>query len=89
MSGSRGGGGGGDRGPDPPGKSQKYRVLSNTGLDLLENHKATKPAFHDGPSMACHFASDPVMPPAFSGISILSPPYQLKKNIFIVELDPL
>ena len=42
-----GGSSGGTDGPDPPGKSQKYRVFSITGLDLLENHKATMPAFHD------------------------------------------
>ena len=30
----------------PPEKSQKY---SNTGLDPLKNHKATKPAFNVGP----------------------------------------
>ena len=34
MCGSRGGGG--DRGSGPPEKSQKYRVLSNTGLDPLK-----------------------------------------------------
>ena len=27
--------------------------LSNTGLDYLKNHKATKHAFNVGPSMAC------------------------------------
>ena len=30
-------GGGGDRGPDPPEKSQKYRFFSNTGPDPLKN----------------------------------------------------
>ena len=44
--------GGGDRGSGPPGKSQKYSFFSNTGPDPLENHKATKPAFHDRPSLA-------------------------------------
>ena len=44
MRGYRGGWGGG-RGPDP-------YPLSNTGLDPLENHKATKPAFNVGPSSA-------------------------------------
>ena len=39
------GGGGGGRGPDPSGKLQSYKFLSNTGPDPLENHKATKPAF--------------------------------------------
>ena len=47
------GGGGGVQGVcTPSGKSQKYRVFSNTGPDPLENHKATKPAFHDGSSSA-------------------------------------
>ena len=40
MCGSRGGGGGGGgqgiRTPPPPEKSQKYRFLSNTGLDPLK-----------------------------------------------------
>ena len=44
MGGSRGGGAGG---PDPPEKSQKYRVP-----DPLKNHKATKPAFKFGPLSA-------------------------------------
>ena len=40
-------------GPDyTPEKSQLYRVLSNTGMDPLNNHKATKPAFNVGPSLA-------------------------------------
>ena len=36
-------------GSDPPPhrmETHKYRVLSNTGLDPLENQKATKPAFN-------------------------------------------
>ena len=37
MGGSRGG----DRGPDHPGKSQKYSFFSNTGPDPVENLKAT------------------------------------------------
>ena len=36
----------------PPERPQKYRVLSNTGLDPLKNQKATKPAFNVGPSLA-------------------------------------
>ena len=52
----------GTGGPDPPGKSQKYRVFSNTGPDPLENHKATRPAFHDGPSSG-RSASGPIMAP--------------------------
>ena len=47
---------GGDRwsGLSPPGKSQKYNIFSNTGPDPLplENHKATKPAFIVGLSLA-------------------------------------
>ena len=49
MCGSRGGIGG----PEPPEKSQKYRVSCNTGPDLLENHKTTKPAFNVGSSSGC------------------------------------
>ena len=44
--------GGGTGGPDPPEKSQKYRVSFNTGPDFLKNYKATKPAFNVGPSSA-------------------------------------
>ena len=36
----------------PPEKSQNIGFLSNTGLDSLENHKATKPAFNSGPLSA-------------------------------------
>ena len=39
-------------GPDPPEKSQKYRVFCKSGPDPLKNHKATKPAFNVGPSSA-------------------------------------
>ena len=40
----------GDRGSRPHWKITKiYRVFCNTGPDPLENQKATKPAFHDGP----------------------------------------
>ena len=45
-------GGGGAGGPDPPEKSQKIGFLSNTGPDLLKNHKATKPAFNVGQLLA-------------------------------------
>ena len=33
-------------GLDPPEKSQNIGLLSNTGPDPLENHKAIKPAFN-------------------------------------------
>ena len=36
----------------PPEKSQNYRVLFHTAADPLKNHKATKPAFNAGPSLA-------------------------------------
>ena len=43
----------GDRGSGPPLKNHKaIGFLSNTGLDPLKNHKATKPAF-SAPSSAC------------------------------------
>ena len=59
MGGSRGGGGGGGGwggtgGLDPPLENHKnIGFLSNTGLDPLKNHKATKPAFNFGPLSAC------------------------------------
>ena len=53
MGGSRGGGGGGARGPDTPRENhKKIGFLSNTGPDPLKNQKATKPAFNVGPSSA-------------------------------------
>ena len=45
MGGSRGG----TVGLDPPERSQKIGFLSNTGLDLLKNRKATRPAFNVRP----------------------------------------
>ena len=49
------GGGGGAGGLDPPSlENRKYvGFLSNTGLDPLKNHTATKSAFNVGPSSAC------------------------------------
>ena len=38
---------GGQRVRPPPEKSEKYRVLNNTGSDPPKYHKATKPAFND------------------------------------------
>ena len=40
----------GARGPDSPENYKKVKFLSNTCLDPLKNHKATKPAFNVGPS---------------------------------------
>ena len=46
-------GGGVDRGSGPSLKNHKnIGFLSNTGLDPLENHKTTKPAFNVGQSSA-------------------------------------
>ena len=60
-----GGGGGGTGDLDPPEKSQKIVFLSKTGPDPLKNHKATKPAFNVGPSLAWRlkwrFAGGPMM----------------------------
>ena len=40
--------------PIPPPKNHKnIGFLSNTGPDPLKFHKATKPAFNFGPSLAC------------------------------------
>ena len=46
----RGGGSGGPDPPPPPEKSQNLGLVSNSGPDLLKNHKATEPAFNVGPS---------------------------------------
>ena len=52
MYGCRGGGGGAG-GENPPLKNHKnIGFLSNTSPDPLKNHKATKPAFNVGPSLA-------------------------------------
>ena len=48
MRGSRGGKGG----LEPSKKSPNIGFHSNTGLDPLKNHKATKPAFNFGSSSA-------------------------------------
>ena len=46
-------GGGGGQCPDSPLKNYTaIGFLSNTDLDPLENHKATKPSFNVGPSSA-------------------------------------
>ena len=40
-------------GSDPPTENQTaIGLLNNTGPDPLDNHKATNPAFNDGPSSA-------------------------------------
>ena len=41
-------------GLDPLKNHNNIGFLSNTDPDPLENHNATKPAFNDGPSLACH-----------------------------------
>ena len=48
---SRGGGGQGVQ-PPPPLKLTKIGFISNTGPDLLQNQKATKPSFNVGLSLA-------------------------------------
>ena len=47
------GGTGGPAPPPPPEKSPNTGFLSNTGLNPLENHKATKLLFNIGPLSAC------------------------------------
>ena len=46
IRGSRGGGGGGGQGSGHPSlkNNKNIGLLSNTGLDRLKNHKATKPS---------------------------------------------
>ena len=72
-----GGGGGGGRGPNPPEKSQKYGVLSNTGPDPLKISKLPSQHSilgHHRPASKTpfkwHFAGGP---PIYSGILILYP----------------
>ena len=47
-----GGGGGGAGGPDPVKNHKNIGFSSNTCVDSLKNHKATKQAFNVGPSSA-------------------------------------
>ena len=50
-----GGGGGGGQGSGLPRPLENHKAIgfpSNTGLDPLKNHKATKPAFNVGPLSA-------------------------------------
>ena len=69
-------------GPDPTLKKHKnIGFLSNTGPNPLGNHKAIKPAFNVGPSLACQRNT------AFSGIWILSPSLTEKNKQR--HLDPL
>ena len=54
--------GGGVGGPDPLLKNHKnVGSLSNTGLDPLKNHKATKSAFSDGSPFKWRFAGGTMM----------------------------
>ena len=78
MGGSKGGGTGGQ---DPPGKSQKYSFFSNTDRNPLVITKL--PSCYSMMGYGVLLAG-PIIAPAFSGICILSPPYQLKK-VFRVE----
>ena len=62
--------------PDPPPwKITEIGALSNTGPDPLKKHKATKPAFNDGPSTARQRSDDA--------------PHQLKTHKKIVKLTKL
>ena len=58
--------------PTPLKNHRAIGFLSNTGPDLLKNHKTTKPAFNVGQSLTCQWC------PAFSSIWTPSPPHQLK-----------
>ena len=53
MRGFRGGGGRGIGTSPPHDKHKVIGFFSNTGLDLMENHKAIKRAFNVGPTSAC------------------------------------
>ena len=81
-------GGQGVRTP-PPLENHKNIVFSNAGPDPVENLKAThEPSQHymtghqrsaKETSFKMRVANRPIMTPSFSGIWILSPPYQLKQ----------
>ena len=86
-------GGGGTGGPDPPEKSQKYRVSYQYRSGSPENHKAAKSAYNGGPlsarqryaiEMAFRWRADdgPLM--LVFGSSL---PLSTKKNV--KKLDPL
>ena len=49
---------GGCKGSVPIENHKNVGILSNTGPDLLKNHKATKPAFNVGPPSAQRNAKD-------------------------------
>ena len=57
----------------PPVNHKNIGFLSNTGLDPLKNHKATKAAFNVGPTMARQRIAGGPMIGAYSGIWILRP----------------
>ena len=72
------------QGVHTPEKSQKYRGFSNTGLDHLKNHKATKSAYNVWPSSARR----PMVARLKWYFDPLSP-HQLKKEIKRANFDPI
>ena len=79
--------------PDPLKKHKNKRVLSNTGLDSLKNHKAIKPAFdvdhHRHASetpFKWRFAGGLMMARLYWYLDPPSP-HQIKKTLS--KLDPL
>ena len=82
--------GGGYRGCGPPLKNHKYiGFLSNTGPNLLKNHKATKPEFNIGQSSArqtpfkWRFAGGPMMAHLKWYLAPISPHQSTIKKIVI------
>ena len=67
-------------GHSPTETSQKYRVPFRTVPDPLKNHKATKPAFKVGPSLARKRDDGPIL-------MVFGYTHQLKKALS--KLDPL
>ena len=90
MRGSRGG----ERGPDPPEKSPKYRVSLQYWSRFPESHKATKPVFNVGLSspakrqlMAFRWRNDVGPLIMVFGLSLTSS--TTKKSCQSSKLDPL
>ena len=61
LGGSRRGQGSGPPPPPPLKNHENIGFLCNSGPDPLKIHKATKPAFNEGPSFKWRFAGGPTM----------------------------
>ena len=84
----------GTGGPDPPEKSQKFRIFSNTGPDPLKNHKTTMPEFNVGhhrhtseAPFKWGFTGGPMMARLYWHLNAPFPHKLIKKKLS--KLDPL